>query len=313
MKQKKGQAMGIAATAFVVVVLFGAIILGMGFDKVEANHMGVMVRLGEVTGTMNSGIQWTGILTSTKQYDMRIRQTKVEMVGEQTTTSGGISPTTTVVDTGSATDNTGQAIFGAVSVNYKLKREADVVKGLWSDVGSDDVIAKTLNIEPIIKEGFKQATVTYEAMEILQNRQLVKELAIENIRNNFPTEYFEIVDIVVEDIDFTKNYSDAIEAKKVATQVKLEEEIKVETAKFIQAQKIEEYKADAEKLRLQKEEITPLLIQKQMLEQWDGHLPQYLIMTPDSQGMLLNLAKGDLDIKQPVTPTTPPTIVNLTV
>lgn len=300
MINKKGQMEGLIGTIFAIVIIAGAILLFMGFDKVEANHMGVKVRLGEITGTMNPGIQWTGILTSTKQYDMRIRQIKVDMVGEKIVGSGMSEK---IIDTGSATDNTGQAIFGAVSVNYKLKREADVVKGLWSDVGTDSVIARTLNIEPIIKEGFKQATVTYEAIEILQNRQLVKELAIENIRNNFPTDYFDIVDIVVEDIDFTKNYSEAIEAKKVATQVKLEEEIKVETAKFIQAQKIEEYKADAEKLRLQKEEITPLLIQKQMLEQWDGHLPQYLIMTPDSQGMLLNLAKGDLDTK-PATPTT---------
>lgn len=274
----KGQARTVAFLAFVIIVFGGFILLVMGFDKVEANHMGVKVRLGEITGTMNPGLEWTGILTSTKQYDMRIRQAKVDMLTEQN----------------SATDKTGQIIFGSVSVNYRLKREAEVVKGLWSNVGIDRAIARTLNIKPIIKEGFKQATVTYEAIEILQNRQAVKELAIENIRNNFPGNYFEIVDIVVEDIDFTKDYKKAIEAKKIATQNKLMEEEKVQIVKFQQEQEIERYKAQAEQLRLQKNEITPMLIQKQMLEKWNGVLPTYMIITEDSQGMLLNLAQGKI-------------------
>ena len=45
---------------------------------------------------------------------------------------------------------------------------------------------------PIVREGFKQATVQFEALEILEKRQEVKELAKENIRKNFPEEYFEI-------------------------------------------------------------------------------------------------------------------------
>ena len=277
MKNKKGQEIGLGIGIFFVVLLVGFIILVMGFDKVEANHMGVKVRLGEITGNMDAGIQWTGVLTSTKQYDMRIRQVKVDMLGDE-----------------SATDNTGQTVFGSVSVNYKLKREGQVVEGLWSNVGTDNIISEILNIEPIIKEGFKQATVQYEAIEILQNRQDVKELAIENIRNNFPTDYFEIVDIVVENIDFTDEYKAAIEAKKIATQKKLEEEIKVDIVRFQQAQQLEIYKTDAEKLRLQKSEITEMLIQKQLIEKWSGSLPEYLIITEGSQGMFLQLAKGDL-------------------
>ena len=79
MKNKKGQEIGLGIGIFVVVLFVGFVLLVMGFDKVEANHMGVKVRLGEITGTMDAGIQWTGVLTSTKQYDMRIRQVKVDM------------------------------------------------------------------------------------------------------------------------------------------------------------------------------------------------------------------------------------------
>lgn len=262
----------------IVVVFIGAIICAvLGFDSVDASHKGVKVRLGKITGTMEPGLAWTGVLTDVYQYDMRLRKAKVEMLGEQ-----------------SATDKDGQAVFGSVSVNYVLKDSFSVVQELYAKVGRDKEIAYILNIEPIIKEGFKQATVQYEAIEILENRQAVKEKAKENIRANFPQEYFEIVDIVVENIDFSPEFKKAIEDKKVASQEKLKEEELVQVVKFQQEQEIERYKAEAEKLRLQRTELTALLNEQKMIDRWNGKLPDILIMTPNAGGMFLQLAKGDL-------------------
>lgn len=270
---KKAQAMGIIGAVFVIAVIVGLFFLFSGFDSVDANHLGVKVRLGKITGTMEPGWEWTGLFTNVYQYDMRIRKVKVDMLDEQS----------------SATDRDGQAVFGSVSVNYRLKGNKDVVQSLYANVGRDKEIADKLNLQPIIKEGFKQATVQYEAIEILQNRQEVKEHAQENIRKNFPETYFEIVDIVVEDIDFSPAFKKAIEDKKVATQNKLKEEEQVEVVKFQQQQEIEKYKAEAEKLRLQKSEITPLLVQQRWIEKWDGKLPQYMISNEATQAQLLNL------------------------
>lgn len=274
---KKGQEFGIAVVIFFIVLGVGIIVAFLGFDQVTANHLGVKVRLGQVTGTMGAGVQWTGILTGVEQYDMRIRQAKVEMLGDQ-----------------SATDRDGQAVYGAVSVNYRVKQDQQVVQELFKNVGEDKDIARVLNLEPIIREGFKQASVEYEAIEILQNRQEVKEKAKENIRHNFPSEYFEIVDIVVDNIDFSPEFKNAIEEKKVASQNKLKEEEQVQVVKFQQQQEIEVYKAEAEKLRLQKQQVTDQLNTQLMLNKWNGQLPSYLIITDDSQGMFLQLAKGDI-------------------
>lgn len=273
----KAQEIGIAVVIFVIIMVVGIIFAFLGFDQVVANHLGVKVRLGQVTGTMEAGVQWTGLLTHVEQYDMRIRQAKVEMLEDQ-----------------SATDKDGQSVYGAVSVNYRVKQNDIVVQELFKNVGEDKDIAKVLNIEPIIREGFKQASVQYEAIEILQNRQEVKELAKENIRRNFPAQYFEIVDIVVDNIDFSDEFKNAIEQKKVATQNKLKEQEQVEVVKFQQQQEIEVYKAEAEKLRLQKQQVTDQLNTQLMLNKWDGSLPQYLIITPDSQGMFLQLAQGNI-------------------
>lgn len=273
---KKGNE-GLAALGILIMILtiVGIIIAATGFDKVEANHLGVKVRLGQITGTMQPGLQWTGPLTHVYEYSMKIRKLQVVMHEDQ-----------------SATDKDGQMVFGSVAVNYRLKKDPKIVENLYANVGVDEQIANVLNIEPIIREGFKQATVEYEAIEILQNRQEVKELAKENIKKNFPEEYFEIVDIVVENIDFSAEFKQAIELKKIATQNKLKEEEQVQVVKFQQEQEIEKYKAEAEKLRLQKAEVTSLLNEQKMIEKWNGQLPQYLIITPDSQGMLLNLAQG---------------------
>lgn len=275
---KRAQFKGAGLAIFVVIFVIVFIVMLAGFDSVDANHLGVMVRLGQITGTQEPGYQWTGLFTQVYQYDMRIRKERVEMLD----------------DASSATDRDGQAVYGAISVNYRLKQDKAVVERLYRNVGRDKEIADKLNIQAIIKEGFKQSTVKYEAMEILQNRQEVKEAAIENIRRNFPADYFEIVDIVVEDIDFSPSFKQAIEAKKTATQNKLKEEEQVQVVMFQQQQKIEEYRAEAEKLRLQKQQITDQLNTQKMLEVWDGKLPEIIIISDDTQGLFFQLAKGDL-------------------
>lgn len=272
----------------IVVVIVALIVAAAGFDTVDANHLGVKVKLGRIIGTMEPGLEWTGLMTQVYQYDLRIRKAKVNMMD----------------DASSATDKDGQAVYGSVSVNYRLKKSKDVVQNLYSGVGPDNVLADRLNLVPIIKEGFKQSTVKYEAIEILQNRQKVKEQAQENIKRNFPSDYFEIVDIVVEDIDFSPEFKKAIEEKKTATQQKLKEQEQVQVVMYQQQQEIEKYKAEAEKMRLQRQEVTALLNEQKMIEKWNGELPQYLIITPDSQGMLLNLAQGK-GISQTKTPSTP--------
>ena len=94
-----------------IIFIIALIFLSSGFDKVEANHLGVKVRLGKITGTMHPGISWTGPMTDVVQYNMRMRKAKVEMLGLQ-----------------SAADKDGQAVYGEVSVNYRIKNSIDVIR-----------------------------------------------------------------------------------------------------------------------------------------------------------------------------------------
>lgn len=269
---RKGQdfLVGTIAVIFVIAVVGVFIALLMGFDKVEANHLGVQVKFGQIVGVQEPSLQWTGLWTDVYQYDMRTRKAEIELSGSN-----------------SAVDKTGQYISATINVNYRLKRDPETVKKLYSNIGTDQYIADVLNIDAIIKEGFKQTTTQYDALEILEKRQEVKEQAIENIRKNFPAEYFEIEQIVVTNIDFSQAFKQAIEDKKIAEQNAIMEENKLQVVIFQQKQEIEKFKADAEKIRLQSQALTDLTLRQKYLETWDGHLPQYMIANQDTINMFL--------------------------
>jgi hypothetical protein len=79
---------------------------------------------------------------------------------------------------------------------------------------------------------------------------------------------------------WSKQFEDAIEAKPTAEQVALKAQMDPERIKFEADQKIVFTKAEAESLRLQKENVTPQLIKlcqieayEEAIQKWDGHLP----------------------------------------
>ena len=148
-ESQKGQfEWGIGLGGLAVVALIGAALVFMlGFDAVDASHEGVMIRFGQITGTMDPGMRWTGLFTHVEQYDLRTRKVVIDL-------SGG----------NSAVDKTGQAVYATVAVNYRIKSDKEIVRNLYAKIGTDSVIADRLNLDAIITEGFKQATVKYDAL-----------------------------------------------------------------------------------------------------------------------------------------------------
>lgn len=275
-KKGQGEIFALGVIVFIILMVVGVIGAFLGFDTVPASHLGVKEQFGTIRGVQHSGLEWTGLLTTVEKYDLRTNKVVVDMTGNN-----------------SAVDKTGQAIHSTINVNYRIKNSDDTVLRLYTEVGRSDVVADKLNLDAIISEGFKQATVKYEALEILDKRQEIKELAKKNIRNNFPTEYFELQKIIITNIDYSDEFKNAIEEKKVAEQDALKEKNQLEVVKYQQQQEIERYKAEAEKMRIQKSEVTALLNQQKWIEKWDGTLPTSLVMTGSSSDLILSLPTVD--------------------
>lgn len=280
-KSKRGEdgALGALIAVLVVgvfVIAFVSVIAG--FDTVDVGHKAVLVQFGELKGEMNAGMKWTGLFVDAVPFNLKERRMIVTLVGDN-----------------AASDKDGQNVFAEVQINYRLK--SDMITAAYTQVGKDEDLEKILNMEGIVREGFKSAVVKYTAMETMLKRDELKQLTIDKITEKFPSKYFELENVVIANLDFNVAYKQAIESKKVAEEVakatenqvqisKYEADKKIETARgeaesmklsaAADAYKIEvKAKAEAEALRLKSQELTPMMVQNNWIDRWDGKLPVY--------------------------------------
>jgi regulator of protease activity HflC (stomatin/prohibitin superfamily) len=276
-----------------IVVFIGVIIMSTGMDTVPANNLGVLVSFGQVKGTMTPGTRWTGLFTGAEIYDLRMRQLTVNMQGDQ-----------------AAVDKDGQSVFATIDINYRFN--PDNIIEAYTKVGNDAQLAKILNVEGIIKEGFKATTSKHTSTEIWQNREKIKQEAIQEISKNFPTKYFSLENVVVTNLDYNTAFKAAIEQQKTNEKLAFAKQAEVDIAKYqaniaienargaAESRKLDaeasayvvltQARAEAEGLSLRKQQITPLTIQSDMISKWSGNFPTYLIQTgAGGSNYLLNL------------------------
>lgn len=129
-------------------------------------------------------------------------------------------------------------------------------------------------IAPRVQEALKEATALMTAVQIVRNREEVKQKVIAAAKQKIGT-ILTVEDIVIRNIDLSKELGKAIEAKMVAEQ-------EAAQAKFTQAQtQIEaetaviRAKGEAEAIHVRGEALkaNPTLIKLQIVEKWNGKSP----------------------------------------
>jgi regulator of protease activity HflC (stomatin/prohibitin superfamily) len=87
-------------------------------------------------------------------------------------------------------------------------------------------------------------------------------------------------DINIKEFAFSEEFNKAIEQKQTAEQNALKAQRDLERIKIEAQQQITQAGAEAEALKLKKQEVTPELIQlkqievqEKALQKWDGHMP----------------------------------------
>lgn len=271
----------IGTFVFFAVLIVGVGTLFLGMDKVDADKIGVKDRLGHVTGTMEPGFKWTGLFVGVTEYPMTVQKMKLDRI--------------------EAVDKGGQAVYANIAVNYKIKDKTIPIK-LYQEVattGNIETLVERLAIDEKIQESFKQVTVQYEALEVIEKRDEVRMKTIERIQELFPTEYFEIISITISNIDFAESFNAAIQLKKDNTQLALAAEEKVRQSTAEAQQKVEAARGEADSKRLtadaeayalkvQREQITPLMVQRNWIDKWDGRLPTFMMGQGSSTDMILS-------------------------
>ncbi len=163
-------------------------------------------------------------------------------------------------------------------VNHRIQKETAI--SIYRNLGPNYV---ENIVDPAVQEVFKAIAARYTAERVISERnELVQELNLE-VKERLTKKEIVVTDISVVDLDFTEQFLRAVEDKQVADQQAQMAGKLVEKAKRDAEQQIAKSRGEAEALRMQREQVTPSLIelrkvdaQLKAIEKWNGVLPGYV-------------------------------------
>lgn len=172
-----------------------------------------------------------------------------------------------------------QIVHTRVALNFHPVPE--MVPRIFQSVGmgySDKLI------HPAVQEAVKATTARFTAEELITRREDVKMLIRELVDKQVSGFNIKADELYITDFEFSKQFAEAIEAKQIAEQTALKAKRDLDRIKIEAEQTIASARAEAESLRMQKEAITPQLIQlrqvetqKLAIEKWDGRMPGVIL------------------------------------
>lgn len=138
--------------------------------------------------------------------------------------------------------------------------------------GLDDIVQLTLY--NYVKDAFRIELNSFTTDEIVSERASFEKNLEESLRMTLEKEGFELVQLT-SGLKYPESIVASVNAKNNAIQqaMRAENELKVAEAEAAKLVAQAEGEKKANELRMQS--LTPLLIQQQMIDKWDGKLPVY--------------------------------------
>lgn len=236
----------IGALAFLALIT-----LLTAIRSVDTGKIGVVTSYGKVTGReLSEGLSWVAPwgVNNVTVYDIKTQ--KVEAQSE-------------------AASKDLQNISATVVLTYNLNRGK--VSEVHQGVGKD---FQSIEIDPQVQEAFKAVSAKYTASELITNRAQVKADVVKNLQDRVEKNgRYNIQDVAITNFKFSAAFDAAIESVQVANRNIEKARQELETTRVESEKRIAEATAAAEAQRLQQQTLSPLLIQKQWIEKWDGKLP----------------------------------------
>jgi regulator of protease activity HflC (stomatin/prohibitin superfamily) len=164
-----------------------------------------------------------------------------------------------------------QTVSSTIALNFHI--DPGKVNVVYQELG---LFFKERMIDPAVQESVKAVTALFTAEELITRRSEVSDKIKENMTTrlldfNIIVDGFNIIDF-----SFSRGFNDAIEAKQTAEQNALKAKRDLDRIKIEAEQKITQARAEAEGQRLQRETISPTILQLRAIEKWDGKFPQVI-------------------------------------
>jgi len=245
-----GKAVLIGIAGLVLVLLIVSTYFG-----VDAGERGVVLRFGEVNRVVDPGPNF-----------------KIPLAEQVVFMTVRVQKTTTKTE---AASRDLQTVQTTMVLNYNI--EPAKAGQMYSNIGLN---YNERVIDPAVKESFKAAAARYTAEELISKRETLKTEVRNYLRERLQVYGVVVVELSITDFEFSQEFNKAIESKQTAEQNALRAKRDLDRIRVEAEQKIASARAEAEALRLQRQVISPELIelrkieaQIKAIEKWDGKLP----------------------------------------
>jgi len=278
---KEGDFDGFKLAKHIGLGLITLMIIFSIFGSVAAGEIGIRTRFSKVTGIVNQGLYVKiPFIESVRILDTRTRTINYDKNGNEGDSRDSSSLT------GASKDL--QDVSIGVMVNYKL--DAQKAENIFNQYRTNKNFESNV-IEPIIRETVKSVSAQYTAEELVTKRLEYSDKVSALLTERFLTKDSILERFSITNFEFSKAFSQAIEAKVTAVQTAEAARNKLEQVKFEAQQTVEKAKAEAEAIRISAQAINSQggadYVALKAVEKWNGQLPVQMI--PNSSVPFLNL------------------------
>ena len=206
-----------------ILIIFAIITLFSSFKTIKSGEVGLKVRFGKIVdSSLQEGFN-IKIPYIEKIVKVNVKVQKVELTTES-----------------SSKDL--QTIQTLLAVNYNVDKQH--APTLYKNVGED---YESIVLIPAIQESIKAVMSQFTAEETITKRNDVSDLCLQEIQNKVGKYGINIDDFNIIDLDFSEEYSKAIEEKQVAEQKVLTAKQQLEKSKIESEKKIVEAQAESQR------------------------------------------------------------------
>jgi regulator of protease activity HflC (stomatin/prohibitin superfamily) len=242
-----------------MVMVFAASVLIMGsFFVVSPGEVAVKTRLGKIVNSYEEGLHFKiPLVESIIKFSIQIQRADIKT---------------------QAFSKDLQTMTAHLVVNHRIQN--GTVVSIYRNLGPNYVDTV---VDPTVQEIFKSIAAKFSAERIIADRNLLVQEINQAAKEKLMKQEIIVTEISVVDLDFTEQFLKAVEDKQVAEQQAMMSEKLVVKAKRDAEQQIAKSRGEAEALRMQREQVTPMLIelrkvdaQLKAIEKWNGVLPGYV-------------------------------------
>lgn len=256
----KGSFKIVAGSLCVVAVV---ILLLTSFYNVDTGQVGIVKRFGKVIAIKEEGLNFKAPLID-KVYKMNVREQTLKFSYE-----GDNNDAPAI----SASTKDMQTVLVSVTVSDIV---SDPMKLYRAFTGNH---VRSMMV-PRVKDAVQSQVARYTIEEFIAKRDQLSKDIYNDLENTFAGYGVTLTNVSIIDHDFSDDYEKAVEAKKIAEQqveeerqkqqkLIVEQENKVKLAEL----EVEKKKLEAEANKIVTDSLSKEILQKQMIEKWDGKLP----------------------------------------